>query len=422
MAQQIINNGESGLSVRTKINENFAEVYAKTGYIRDMRDFGVVADAVTDDTAAINAAIDAMEAQGGGILWAPPGGVSRTTGITRTAQNGKPWLIATAGKGAYTIRKMGAGTSPVFTLNGPGSPSGAEWFGGFSGVSFDGLSTSASEAALRLNGVARCVTDRLLFLNSFRGCEIIGSLILNFNDCAARNNGDGYYAINSVPLALYSNLITWNGGESRGNAGWGFNLGGGEAHRLSDIDVSGNGTAGTGFTGAVLIRSTTDDESGVASILLENLYIEANKSRAVLVENNPGLRLRVQNTGVFGHIPVAGFPPIEVAGAASVSIADSRLLCDTALNASRSAVMESLVVNLTDTSAVRYHRNVSGSGADTRYSVANGALQADLNGFAVLGNTPRGKFTLPANATDLASVITLGNQLRAMAVAFGFTP
>jgi hypothetical protein len=422
MAQQVINNGESGFAVRTKLNENFAEVYAKTGYVRDMRDFGVEADGVADDTAAINNAIDAMETQGGGILWAPAGGVSLTTGITRTAQNGKPWLIATAGKGAYTMRKTGAGTGPVFTLNGPGSPSGADWYGGFSGVSFDGLSTAASEAALRLNGVARCVTDRLMFLNSFRGCEVIGSLVLNFNDCSALGNGDGYYTANSVPLGLYANLITWLGGESRGNAGWGFNLGGGEAHKISGTDTSGNGTAGTGFTGALHLRSSVDDETGIASVLLENLYIEANKSRAVLVENNSGLRLKLQNVGVLGHLPEVGFPPIEVVGTASVSIADSRLLCDTALNASRSAVVESLITDLTDNSTVRYHRNVSGSGPDTRYSVANGALQVDLNSFAVLGNTPRGKYTLPANATDLASALTLANELKAMATAFGFAP
>ena len=418
MALQTFANGESGLSVRSKINANFTELYAQTGNVVFGSEF-VAADNVTDDTAGIHAAIDAIEAKGGGLIIMPQG-ICRTTGINRTAQNGIPWLMTCFSKGSTTIRKMGSGPDPVFTLNGPGSLSGADWYGGFQGLSFDGLNASTSPAALRLHGVARAITDDLLFLNSFRGCESIGSLILAFNNCSANGNGDGYYTTNSVPLGLYSNLITWNGGESRGNAGWGFNLGGGEAYDINGVDTSGNGTDATGFTGAIYFRDSVDDESGYATAIIRNAYIEANRSRAIYVENAPGLRLAIHSSKVVGHLPVETFPPIQVGLAASFTARDSLLLVDTNIAASRSAIMETLVANLTDTSTVRYHRNLSGTGVDTRYSVASGALQVGLDAFGVLGNAPVGKQTVPATATDLATAIARVNGVVDALRTFGF--
>jgi len=70
MAQQIINNGESGLSVRTKINENFAEVYGAVVFAPG------VGDGTTDDTAAINAGASAAT---GGLLRLVPGKTYRIT-------------------------------------------------------------------------------------------------------------------------------------------------------------------------------------------------------------------------------------------------------------------------------------------------------------------------------------------------------
>ncbi len=66
MPQQIIQNLESGLVVRTKINENFTELYgAAEGSILYDSTYGVVADGVTDDSAATNAFLAALTERGG---------------------------------------------------------------------------------------------------------------------------------------------------------------------------------------------------------------------------------------------------------------------------------------------------------------------------------------------------------------------
>jgi hypothetical protein len=78
MTQQIINELETGLVVRNKINDNFAEVYAsgaaftaagagatpltaqnKMRQVVNVDDFGAVGDGVTDDSAAFTAALAA---------------------------------------------------------------------------------------------------------------------------------------------------------------------------------------------------------------------------------------------------------------------------------------------------------------------------------------------------------------------------
>jgi hypothetical protein len=92
MAQQIINNGASGLSVRTKINENFSEVYSYLS-VND-----AVGDGAADDTAALVAQYTAENRY---IL--QPGKTYRVTAplplnnYTEVIGNGATFLIDHAG-------------------------------------------------------------------------------------------------------------------------------------------------------------------------------------------------------------------------------------------------------------------------------------------------------------------------------------
>jgi polygalacturonase len=57
MTQGVINNGETGSSVRSKLNDNYTELYSR--YYLNVVDYGAVGDGITDDTAAFKACIAA---------------------------------------------------------------------------------------------------------------------------------------------------------------------------------------------------------------------------------------------------------------------------------------------------------------------------------------------------------------------------
>lgn len=71
MAQQVLNNGESGLIARTKINENTTELYSLNS--ANVKTFGAVGDGITDDTDAIYLAIADAKTNGNGVVYFPQG-------------------------------------------------------------------------------------------------------------------------------------------------------------------------------------------------------------------------------------------------------------------------------------------------------------------------------------------------------------
>lgn len=85
MARQIINNGESGLSVRTKINENFAELYGSLAV--SVKDYGAIGDGVANDTAAIQAAVNWARSQTRGASVFFPRGTYLTDGVDCSNSN-----------------------------------------------------------------------------------------------------------------------------------------------------------------------------------------------------------------------------------------------------------------------------------------------------------------------------------------------
>lgn len=84
-------------------------VEAKLAQYVSVKDFGAVGDGVTDDRAAIQAAIDAVYAQGGGVVYVPAGIyliASRSSGYnTVVAKSG----VSVIGAGAETIFKIDDG-------------------------------------------------------------------------------------------------------------------------------------------------------------------------------------------------------------------------------------------------------------------------------------------------------------------------
>lgn len=152
-------------------------------------DYGAVGDGVADDTAAVQAAIDACEAAGGGVVYLPAGIYLVTSGLTVTA----PVRLLGDGKGdlqaqnAATMLKTASTTIHLLTISSDGCT--------VEGIGFE--NTSAAETA----GSAIRVTQG--DLNRYANFSVRG-----FYDCVNIEDGalwqmDGAYLVGPVRHGLY---------------------------------------------------------------------------------------------------------------------------------------------------------------------------------------------------------------------------
>lgn len=374
-------------------------------------DYGVLANNVADDTAALNAAINAAEAAGGGTIILPPG-VIRTTGISRTVSPGLPWILQGSGKKATTIRKLGTTTVPVVKID--GAPN-LDWAGGLRDLNIDGTNVVGVNA-LELSNIARMVTDRVECVKADIGFEIRGGLILNFNDCSALDCGTGFRTRRFTPSGPFANLIYWNGGDVRAAKAWGFDLGQGTGLQLRGVDISANGTAGNLSTGGIILRDTLDDETGLANVTLSQCYLEVNKGWALKTEGAGGLRLRLD--GCEWYANEAG-RDIDIGAIGFAHLSDCMTAQTTNIAAARSKITGGLHATLNDTSVRRIHEQVATSGVDITFNVMNGAIRADLNSVGFYGTSPIVRPAVGAAATDAATTQTLANNLRTALINLG---
>ena len=92
-------------SVNSAVNTGFATVDA--GRFLSVTDKGALGDGSTDDSSAIQAAIDEIEADGGGIVYFPEGVYAIATGLTIT----QPVRLVGVGRGSNTDNNNGLNTA-----------------------------------------------------------------------------------------------------------------------------------------------------------------------------------------------------------------------------------------------------------------------------------------------------------------------
>lgn len=254
--------GERVLLTQTDGGEWVVSGVVGAGQGVSVKAFGATGDGATDDTAAIQSAIDAVDATGGGVVLLPSG-TYRVTGAGLDAKS-----VSIIGEGSRAVGAdesnttpqgsvlQGDGqTGPVLTVSGSDSVEGfigRREFADFS-ICGDGVS---DEYGLYMSG-AHMVTLRNLVLRDNAGIPLqaTGSYFVTVTDCTIFQPVD--VAANDV---LYAELVQVNSWRTRGLM-----------LRGSEADTS----ATVGASGAICIKhqGTLDSEHNDFQIVAEYMKL-----------------------------------------------------------------------------------------------------------------------------------------------------
>lgn len=146
--------------------------------------FGAVGDGVTNDRAAIQAALDAAKAAGGGIVFMPKGVYLINTALTMASALGVQVVGVSGGAGASsgTVIKVGANNTHAFTITGGKGLSFRDLFvtrdSSFTGTG-DAFNCSAQTSDCRWHDVTVSNMDVAFYTdfswqNTFYGCRTAG--------------------------------------------------------------------------------------------------------------------------------------------------------------------------------------------------------------------------------------------------------
>ena len=295
MANEIEHRFNGAMRILSKDDQrdsSIAELLAGTGEVVNVKSFGALGDGTTDDTAAIQAAIDAL-AHSGGVAGAGIPGVGGViyfpTGIYVTSAP----LTINAADDLQNISLVGEGPLASVIRNDATAGENALSVVGVSGNSAHGLlirdlgvhGNASSGVGIFLQRVIRQVQLERVDVKGHgtNGIEFTSTgNMLVIQSCRVRDNGTNGIrcSLNGEQVWLYGNSIRDNAiGISIGSFTNIFNVYGGDIH--------GNTTAGISLFG-----SETADGM-VTAIEIRGVYFEQNNEDITI--DNPGSTLLAGN-------------------------------------------------------------------------------------------------------------------------------
>lgn len=163
--------GQAPSTVNGSAREMMAVLKNALGHIVNVKDYGAVADGVTDDTAAFQAAIDHVNGlTNGGQVIVPPGNYVCANVILKSNVRIVGWV---GGVGMY-----GVGFAPRLTMTGSGwilDTAAAQVVNvAVIGISFQGGGSAANDGGIRFQSSERCVVSSCSF-NNFANQAILAS-------------------------------------------------------------------------------------------------------------------------------------------------------------------------------------------------------------------------------------------------------
>lgn len=338
-------------------------VSSKLRDVVSAKDFGVVGDGIADDTTALNAWLAACYSNSvAGYL---PAGNYGVTSLTVTATGNRLNQSMTIfGDGRYATRltKL-SGSSPLLTVT-ASAPTIAPNDLNLLIKDMALFGSAKGSHGLALTSIDSFTLERLMITGFDTGLPLTSSLIGAIRDCYVTDNNNGIIT-RQTGASAYCNNILIEGGRINYNSTRGVDIGQGSSIWLrGGIDMEGNGTAANASTGALVIRSTVDDETGFAMVGLDGVWFEGNHGRTIDVESTSSLWLEIANTNIY--TPESG-QALRVQGARSVLIRNSfapgassafDITCD------KLSVVDSFGYTITDAATSSTYINSADNGSD----------------------------------------------------------
>ena len=344
------------------------------GAFFNVLDFGAVGDGVANDTAAIQAAINAVFSSGGGTVYFPKGTYLVTGLSLNWAASSTSIRIVGAGKNASTIQKTGATVTSVFSLSAAASD------GTYSEFSDIRIIGSVNCACLTTTNISRNVWRNVSFSDGDVGVENRGSLINSFYDCDFLRNVVGYRARKNS--GIYCNLVEFFGGSVRGNSQWGFDIGDTSGLNLYGVDIETNGTAG-GTGGGFITRSTCDDEIGYSNISINGSWFEGNFGTSISSEACAGLNFSVKDTPIISSEAGAAVT-VAAIGVLTLDRVTAGSIGDTLTSSAVKLVVRESVINVLANSSQNYTlENVTTNAGTIQYQKKTSVGTFEVNGPAI---------------------------------------
>lgn len=369
-------------------------------------DYGATGNGTTNDTVAIQAAIDAAVSSGNGTVYFPAGTYKVST--LNVYPSGTSTVIIEGDGPLNTIfSKFGTSTDPVFNLSGiqVGAGAGVVSFCQFKNFGVSGISTCNGIVADTLYG---CVFESL----QITGCNVAfksnGSLGYSIKSCAFVGNNYGLEANNSAGAGGFSNLISVDDTRFQSNSQNAINLVRGQQIVFNACDLEGNGASSSKV---VYIASTFEDETLESSVSFNNCWWEGNTG-SPLYSDSVGTWINMEGCNFYASGASLTFNNVN-----QITLNECYGTADLTISGASFVTLNNCLFNAVTNSATRYSiTNLQTSTGSTSTSVdkAN-TVEGSVNTSTGVAAT---MFTGAANTTYVVTAYITGGATDDMVACF----